>query len=94
MSRHGSLDIEWPSYELFVMEEALVIYQERVFTSYLRALWLSSALGNFIHMYFGTGSLGRRTPAYEGGKAPPLLPHSQYICCNYIIEDRQSPQSL
>ena len=27
-----------------------------------------------------------------GGKALPLLPHSQYICWKYIIEDRENPQ--
>ena len=24
------------------------------------------------------------------GKAPPLLPHSQYICCKYVIKDRKN----
>ena len=28
-----------------------------------------------------------------GGKAP-LVPHSQYIFCKYVIEDGQNPQPL
>ena len=48
-------------------------------------------------MYCGTGTLGRSTTpwwgGWGGGKAP-LVPHSQYIFCKYVIEDGQNPQPL
>ena len=37
-----------------------------------------------------TGSLGRSTPT--GGLKPSLLPHSQYICCKYIIKSGENPE--
>ena len=83
-------------YEALVQKVSLTICQDRVFASFLCALSLSSVLGRFIHLYCDTGSLRRSTPASGGGgsKAPPLLPHSQYICCKYIIEDRGKIHSL
>ena len=42
-------------------------------TSFLCALSLSLVLGNFVHMYYGTGSLGRSSPAW--GVKPLLFSH-------------------
>ena len=49
-------------------------------------------------MYCGTGTLGRSTTPWwggmRGGGKAPLVPHSQYIFCKYVIEDGQNPQPL
>ena len=76
MYRLEPLDVEWPSYEALVWKEALAIYQDRVFTSFLCALSLSSAFRSFIHMYCGTGSLRWSTRASRGVWVK-LLPFSR-----------------
>ena len=45
-----------------------------------------SFLGGGMSKFFDGGENPVR-----GGKALPLLLHSQYICCKYITEDRENP---
>ena len=70
------------SSEAILQEEALNICQDRVFTSFVCVLSLSSVLGGFIHLYCDTGLL--KLPSSR-------FPHAQYICCKYIIENRGNP---
>ena len=54
-------------------------------------------LGGRIRKFSDGGADSPHSPSRENlcmeGKAPPLLPHSQYICCKCIIEDRGNSQS-
>ena len=83
MSRIGSLDMEWSSYEELVWKKALTICQDRLFASFLCVLPLSSDLGSFIQMYCGTGSPGRSTPAW--GVKPLLFYHIPNIFAVNIL---------
>ena len=80
------------SYEALVQKEALTVFQDRVFASFLCVLSLSSVLPRFIYLHCDTGSLGRSTPAW--GANPLLLPHSHYICYKHVIKDRGKITSL
>ena len=66
---------------------------DRVFVLFLCVLSLLSVSGSFIHLYCDTSWLGSSTRTLEV-KSPPLLAHSKYICCKYIIEDRGKIPSL
>ena len=44
-----------------------------------------------LHTYVLWYLLNRKVHPCMGSKAPLLL-HSQYICCKYIIEDRENPK--
>ena len=66
---------------------------DNVFVSFLCELSLLSVSGSFIHLYCVSSWLGSSTRTLEV-KSPPLLSHSKYICCKYIIEDRGKIPSL
>ena len=86
ISRLGSLDMEWPSFKVIVWKEALTICQDHFCVLSLSLVLEAPYICIVIQAHQGGPLLHRY-------KAPPLLPYSQYICCKYIIEDRENPQS-
>ena len=50
------------SYEILAQKEAMTIYQDRVFESFLCVLSVSSVSRGFLQIYCDTGSLGRSMP--------------------------------